>query len=223
MGIFDKLSRRTPPNEPEPEPVPTAPTAAEPGEPSALEELRDQVVLWVLPGFNTRTEVLEQAREFRDDDEMPVTDQQLERLVDDVWQTRLAEQQTWTDPTDADRVEAAFAELDAAGVIARMNFTCCQTCGVAEIDDERPADRPSTGYVFFHQQDTERLADTPAHLFLAYGPIDPTPQDFDNQAVEIGRRIESTLRAHNLPVTWTGSTSQRISVGPLTWHRRLPA
>ncbi|MDX6279445.1 MAG: hypothetical protein QOH03_516 [Kribbellaceae bacterium] len=217
MGIFDKLGRRTP------EPGPTAGEPAPSGESAALEELRDQVVLWVLPGFNTRDEVLEYAREFRDDDEMPVTDQQLDQLVDDVWQTRLAEQQTWTEQTDADKVAAAFADLDAAGVIARMNFTCCGTCGAAEIHDERPADRPSTGYVFFHQQDTERLAETPARLFLAYGPLDPTPGEFDAQAVEIGRRIESTLRAHNLPVTWTGSTTQRISIGPLTWNRRLPS
>lgn len=206
MGIFDKLSRRTP----EPDPV-------------ALEELRDQVLLWVLPGFNTRTEVLELAREFRDDDEMPVTDQQLELLVEDVWQTRLTEQQTWTEPTDADKVAAAFADLDAAGVVARMNFTCCQTCGVAEIDDERPTDRPSTGYVFFHQQDAERLADTPAHLFLAYGTLDPIPGQLADQDTEIGRQIADAFQAQNLPVTWNGSSTQRISIGPLAWQRRLPA
>ena len=206
MGIFDKLSRRAP-----------AP------DPAVLEELRDQVVLWVLPGFNTRADVLEHAREFRDDDEMPVTDRQLEQVVDDVWQTRLAEQQSWTERTDADKVAAAFAELDAAGVVARMNFTCCQTCGVAEIDDERPADRPSSGYVFFHQQDSERLADAGAQLFLAYGTLDPIRGQVAEQDAEIGRRIESALRAQHLPVEWSGSSQQRISVGPLTWQRRLPA
>ncbi|MEU4393299.1 hypothetical protein [Kribbella sp. NPDC023855] len=203
MGIFDKLSRRTP-------------------DPVALEALRDQVVLWVLPGFNTRSEVLEQAREFRDDDEMPVTDRELKRLVDDVWQARLTEQQTWPDPTDADKVAAAFAELDDAGVVARMNFTCCQTCGVAEIDDERPADRPSFGYVFFHQQDSERLADPGARLYLAYGTFDPVPGQGAEQDTAVGRRVESALRARHLPVDWDGSPGQRISLGPLTWQRRLP-
>jgi uncharacterized protein DUF6891 len=207
VGIFDKLSRRTP--APEPDPV-------------ALEELRDQVVLWVLPGFNTRSDVLEQAREFRDDDEMPVTDRQVEQLVEEVWQARLAEQQTWTSPTDADKVAAAFAELDAAGVVARMNFTCCQTCGVAEIDDERPTDRPSSGYVFFHQQDSERLTDDGAHLFLAYGTLDPIRGQVAEQDTEIGRQIEQALRAQDLPVSWNGSSGQRISVGPLSWQRRLP-
>ncbi|NEA36540.1 hypothetical protein [Streptomyces sp. SID13031] len=140
-----------------------------------------------------------------------------------MWQARLTEQQTWTGPTDADKVAAAFAELDAAGVIARMNFTCCQTCGVAEIDDERPTDRPSSGYVFFHQQDSERLADNGAHLYLAYGALDPIRGQVADQDTEIGRQIEHALRAQDLPVTWTGSSDQRIAIGPLTWHRRLPA
>lgn len=203
MGIFDKLSRRTP-------------------DPVALEALRDQVVLWVLPGFNTRSDVLEYAGQFRDDDELPVTDRQVKRLVDDVWQARLTEQQTWPDPTDADKVDAAFAELDDAGVVARMNFTCCQTCGVAEIDDERPTDRPSFGYVFFHQQDAERLADPAARLYLAFGAFDPVPGQVAEQDTAVGRRIESALRARDLPVDWDGSSGQRISLGPLTWQRRLP-
>ncbi|WBQ04072.1 DUF6891 domain-containing protein [Kribbella sp. CA-293567] len=216
MGIFDRLSRRTPPSEPvAPEPVPAA-------EPAALEELRDQVLLWVLPGFNTRDEVLEYAREFRDDDEMQVSDAELEQVVDEVWNARLAEQQTWTTPTDADRVEAAFAALDAAGVVARMNFTCCQTCGVDEIDDERPTDRPSSGYVFFHQQDSERLTDNGSHLYLAYGTLDPIRGQVAEQDTEIGHQITAALRAQNLPVDWNGSSDQRIAVGPLTWHRRLP-
>ncbi|WP_425554376.1 DUF6891 domain-containing protein [Kribbella sancticallisti] len=43
------------------------------------------------------------------------------------------------------------------------------------------------------------------------------------QDEEIGRRIEAALRAQHLPVEWNGSSQQRISVGPLTWQRRLPA
>ncbi|MEV8373679.1 hypothetical protein AB0P21_13120 [Kribbella sp. NPDC056861] len=224
MGIFDRLSRRKPSNEPTaPEPPAPDPSAADPVDvPAALEELRDQVVLWVLPGFNTLDDVLEYAQDFRDGEELPVTDHQLEQLINDVWQTRLAEQQTWTGPTDADKVEAAFTALDAAGVVARMNFTCCQTCGVTEIDDERPTDRPSTGYVFFHQQDSERLADGGAHLYLAYGTLDPIQGQVAEQDTEIGRQIETALRAQALPVEWNGSSDQRISVGPLTWNRRLP-
>jgi hypothetical protein len=184
-------------------------------------DLREQVELWVRPGFLARADVLEYARDFRDDDEMPVDDEELAQLVDEVWRARVAEQQAWPAYTDADRVAAAFADLDANGVVARMNFTCCQNCGVAEIDDERPADRPSTGYVFFHQQDAERLADEPAQLYLAYGTLDPEQGRVAEQDQAVGEQIRAALLAQDLPVEWDGSSAQRISVGPLTWRRRL--
>ncbi|ONI78475.1 hypothetical protein BWI15_00965 [Kribbella sp. ALI-6-A] len=203
MGIFDKFKR--------PEPV----------DPHVLAELREQIELWVRPGFLDRDEVLQYARDFRDDDGMAVGDRELERLVDDVWRARLAEQRSWPARTDADKVEAAFDALDASGVVARMNFTCCQTCGVAEIDDERPDDRPSTGYVFFHQQDAERLADDPAYLYLAYGTFDPEQGRVAEQDEAVGRRVQEALAGQGLPVEWGGSSAQRICVGPLVWQRRL--
>ncbi|MEV6282435.1 hypothetical protein [Kribbella sp. NPDC051770] len=234
MGIFDKFKRRpaedapadaaaAPANAPAvPQSASAQPAASAVDGQQAVEDLREQVELWVRPGFLTRAEVLEYAREFRDDDEMPVDDQQLEALVDDVWNGRLADEASWPAHTDADRVAAAFAELDANGVVARMNFTCCQTCGVTEIDDERPTDRPSSGYVFFHQQDAERLADDPAHLFLAYGTLDPEKGRVAEQDQAVGEQIRATLLAHHLPVEWDGSSTQRIAVGPLNWQRRLP-
>lgn len=189
----------------------------------AVESLREQVEVWVRPGFHVRSEVLEYARDYRDDGVPGLTDHELDQLVDRTWAAQLAEQATWPEETDADRIEAAFADLDAGGVVARMNFTCCQTCGVAEIDDERPPGRPAAGYVFFHQQDTARLLDDPAVLYLAYGALDPEPGRVAEQDEAVGRLIVTTLRAHGLPVDWNGSSQQRIEVGPLNWRRRLPA
>ncbi|ADB30517.1 hypothetical protein Kfla_1416 [Kribbella flavida DSM 17836] len=239
MGIFDRFKRQPAAEQPAvaseaqaaesqaaagPQVIAAQQAAAEPAaDAQAVADLREQIELWVRPGFLDREEVAEYARQFRDDDEMQVGDGQVEQLVDEVWQARLAEQQTWPDRTDADKVEAAFDELDENGIVARMNFTCCQTCGVAEIDDERPADRPSTGYVFFHQQDSERLTDDPAYLFLAFGTLDPEPGRVAEQDEAVGRRIQQTLTDQGLPVEWNGSSTQRISVGPLTWQRRLPA
>ncbi|TDD60464.1 hypothetical protein E1263_11085 [Kribbella antibiotica] len=186
-----------------------------------LEELREQIKGWVVPGFQRRDEVVEAAIEYAEDDGV-LTAEQVTQLVDEVWEQRLQKQRTWVEVTDADRFAAAFAELDAAGVVARMNFTCCQGCGSTEIFDERPADRQSKGYVFFHQQDAEGLADTPAALYLAYGPFDAVESTWESRVVEVGHQIVAGLRAHDLPVTWSGSSAQRIQVGPLTWQRRLP-
>ncbi|HZX03231.1 DUF6891 domain-containing protein [Kribbella sp.] len=200
MGIYDDLLKMT-------------------GDPESLAGVREQILGWILPGFMSRAEVIEWATEYVEE---LLTGRQVEQLVDELWRARLAEQEGWPARTDADEVAAAFAELDAVGIVARMNFTCCQTCGSTEIYDERPADRPSTGYVFFHSQDGERLAEDPAVLFLAYGAFDATESDWPDRATAVGSQITAVLRAHALPVTWNGTTTQRIQLGPLTWHRRLP-
>ncbi|MER7244097.1 hypothetical protein [Kribbella sp. NPDC000426] len=202
MGIYDELLRVA-------------------DDPEELEGVRGQIRAWILPGFMDRAEVVQAATEYLEGEEL-LTASQIEQVVGELWHTRLAEQELWPARTDADNVEAAFAELDAAGVVARMNFTCCQTCGSAEIFDERPDDRPSTGYVFFHSQDAERLADDSADLFLAYGAFDVPEAEWPDRVTAVGHRVAAVLRAHALPVTWNGSSNERIQVGPLTWQRRLP-
>ncbi|MFD4948072.1 DUF6891 domain-containing protein, partial [Streptomyces sp. NPDC058409] len=39
---------------------------------------------------------------------------------------RVEEQRQWSDLTDADRLEKAFAGLDERGITAREHFTCCR-------------------------------------------------------------------------------------------------
>ena len=82
---------------------------------------------------------------------------------------------------------------------------------VDEIWQARPAEQ------------NEWPGDEPAHLFLAYGTLDPIRGQVAEQDEQVGRRIETALRAQGLPVEWTGSSQQRIAVGPITWRRRLPA
>src|SRR5215208_3419617 len=47
-----------------------------------------------------------------------------------------ADQKRWPTMTDCDRLDAAFLELEASGIVARQNFWCCGTCGLAAIGDE---------------------------------------------------------------------------------------
>lgn len=105
-----------------------------------------------------------------------------------------------------------------------MDFTCCRTCGLAEIGDEVPPGESRHGFVFFHQQDSERLADPQATLFLAYGPMTP-PQDGDDTGpwLAVGRQVAQALTAEGLRVEWDEDPDRRIEVRGLDWRRRLPA
>ncbi|WP_127505739.1 DUF6891 domain-containing protein [Actinoplanes solisilvae] len=120
----------------------------------------------------------------------------------------LEKQAGWPERTDSDRLTAAFHSLDAAGIVAREDFSCCQNCGVTEIRDET-TDGASRGYVFYHGQDALSAAEG-LDIWLAYGGRD---------AEQIAHEIVEALRAEGLTVQWDGTVGLRIHV-TLRWARR---
>ncbi|MEU0568516.1 hypothetical protein ABZ297_24470 [Nonomuraea sp. NPDC005983] len=144
---------------------------------------------------------------------------EIERIVDQVWAAWQKEQESRPEVTDNERLEKAFAYLNKAGIVARENFTCCQTCGVAEIGGEVPDGVSRDGFVFYHQQDTENAV-TDGELRLSYGTF--TSDSDPVKAVEVGERVMAALNAQGLRTKWDGSHRSRITVR-LTWQRHLPA
>ncbi len=127
-------------------------------------------------------------------------------------------QQTWPAVTDCDRLDAVFARLEAEGIVARQNFTCCQTCGHAEIWDEIRAtqkQQPVTGYVFYHAQDTESALYHGA-LYLAFGAVEKGKA----ATLTVAQRAAAVLREAGFTVEWNGSVKQRISLTGLDWKKR---
>ncbi|MFI9049617.1 DUF6891 domain-containing protein [Streptomyces sp. NPDC053427] len=148
-------------------------------------------------------------------DDTPVSLDEARRIVAGPWQERLAEQAAWPEVTDADRVAGVFAALERQGLTARMNFTCCSGCGVAEIGAERA--EGDHGFVFFHYQDTETLADG-GGLSVRYGAY----ADSGRERAEVGRTVVAALSEAGLPTEWDGNPDKVITVDPLDWRKRLP-
>lgn len=236
MGFRDRFRGRTA------APRPDAATTSSTSSTGVIDEdLLDAARLAVLPGFLTLGDAVEQVREVCERDE---GDPEPERAVRHIWTRREAEQATWEGRSDYDRLRAAFDNLQDQGVVARMNFTCCTSCGTEEIDAERTplegAGYPyrESSYTFFHQQDAERLAEEPATLYLAYSCWRPSP-DLDPSLAaaakagdknardeiyaHVGRRVAEAVRAEGLEVVWDGSASQRIAVTITRWRKPLPA
>jgi hypothetical protein len=134
------------------------------------------------------------------------------RVVEPAFVDHLAAQATWPERTDSDRLSDAFRALDASGIVAREEFTCCQSCGTTEIGGEVADIESCRGYVFYHSQDAEHAA-AGDDLWLSYGLFDreTTP--------EIGEEVAAALRAEGLEVDWDGSPDKRLRV-PLEWARR---
>ncbi|MFF4529852.1 DUF6891 domain-containing protein [Streptomyces sp. NPDC001407] len=195
--------------------VPVAELEAELG-PRLLKEAEGQVRLLIRCGFDEAEDIADEISDhFHADGATPLPVATARRIVGRLWRERLAEQADWPEVTDADRVEAAFAALDSAGITARMHFTCCSRCGFAEIGGE--AAEGDHGFVFFHSQDT-RAAVEGQEMWLSYG----THASGDREAVaEVGRDVVDALTEAGLTVSWDGDPERSISLAGLDWRRRV--
>ena len=150
-------------------------------------------------------------------DEHELTAEQAARIVAGPWEQRRREQESWPAVTDPDRLAEAFNALEAGGVTARMNFTCCGSCGRAEIGAE--AAEGAHGFAFFHSQDTDRVAEG-GPLWLAYGHFVDAPGGVTT--AEVGAEVVAALTAAGLRAEWNGSPEKAIRVTGLEWRKRLP-
>jgi len=193
----------------------------------ALDELsvglREEVARRVAEGFDSEDDVIDNVTEMAldnsetdlDEDAEDALHDLVERLTEEQFQEHRRRQSEWVGPTDCDRLDQAFAELEAEGIVARQNFSCCQNCGHSEIGGViAQAEGPVDGYTFYHCQDTEGAVEG-GFLYLAYGAT----RDGDEAVVAVGRRIVAALERAGLTVEWNGSRSQRIGVH-VEWRRR---
>jgi hypothetical protein len=117
---------------------------------------RDDLKMWarlhVRGGYEPLEEIEEILLDYAQDFRSPLTDRdrQIEvrnALVHAV-SLLVQEQESWPILTDFDRLELAFDMLEDEDIVARQHFTCCGTCGAAEIgiemDDFQDLVRPGT-------------------------------------------------------------------------------
>ena len=177
----------------------------------------------VARGDRTFAAVLEEAVEFfnEDHDDKDAVKRTCEAEIEKAFAAHLAAQASWPEVTDCDLLDRAFAALNQGGIVARHDFTCCQTCGLAEIGDEIrtaiDAGVDVSGFTFYHTQDTDSAADGHG-LYLTYGHMDGS----EVAGVAIGRIVVSALTEAGLETDWDGTFGQRIGVH-LDWKRRISA
>lgn len=184
-----------------------------------IDELRDYMRREVAGGFAGEDAILQGVADFFEGEiDSTLVQQEAPGLLREALAEQAVAEQGWPDLTDCDRLNAAFAALEADGVISRQNFSCCGTCGAAEIWDEiaeaEKEGRSARGYTFFHMQDTESAVEGYG-LYLNYGAC----EEGEAAAVAVGKEIVAQLAAHGLQTDWDGSLSKRIGVS-LDWKKR---
>jgi|SRR5579859_374792 len=183
-----------------------------------LASVRQYILEKVNEGFYSREEITEDAEEYVNDEfERDDLDSIIEVTVDELLEAHSRLQETWNQPTDCDKLDIAFATLDADGIVARQNFEDCLNCGLAMIwgeIDKAKEQHQVEGYVFYHWQDTERAARGEG-LFLAFGSV----VEDESRLVQTGWRIVQAIHQAGLEVDWTGSPNNRLLVR-MDWKRR---
>lgn len=182
-----------------------------------LDHFRNSVRALVRPGFVSLDEALERLLEQADDDPgVALSAHEAEVLVREVWTERVAELADGR-PGDDVRVAAAFQALRQDGFVAEMNLGHEMSDAWAEVGDQVRAST-AQGLAFFHGQDAERLAASPAELYIGFDCVSGQDRDM----VAVGRRIEDALTAQGLTVEWDGTAATRLKVLQVDWRKPLP-
>ncbi len=169
-------------------------------------------------GYRNREQIIEYVKEYISDEQ--INGLNAGGLVDAEIGALIEESSSWPPITDYDRLIYAFTRLEEEGIVMRENFTCCGTCGHAEIGYEidfyREQGRLAVGYAFFHQQGTDSAVDG-YDLNFSYGS---TVQDATGASdVAIGKRVADEMRKAGLKVDWNGELTMCVMVG-VKWQRR---
>lgn len=185
----------------------------------ALDELHGYIRRHVAAGFLEPGEIgVFAAQVFADTLDAAVLRHHVQRYMREILAEQRAEQVFWPTVTDCERLDAAFAALERAGIVARQHFSCCGSCGAAEIWEELAAfdelGTPARGYVFYHRQDTE-VAGELGGLYLSYGAVEAGAAPTE----AVGRAVVEALEAKGLDSVWDGQWTNRI-FAPLDWKRR---
>jgi hypothetical protein len=184
-----------------------------------LEDLRSFIAYRVREGFESIHDIIENATNYayethgRDDLRSAI-----QRITAELVVVHRAEQVGWEGATDCDRLDEAFAALNRQGIGARQDFSCCNTCGFAEIWDEIEKEeqrQPVEGYVFYHLQCTERAIES-GQLLMAYGSI----EDDTESLRRVATKIVAELRRVGLSASWQGTAEHPIVVDGIVWRRR---
>lgn len=175
----------------------------------------DCIRVWVWSGFYDAERVDEMIDDVLEDD---ADEDLLRAAVAPEFARKAAAEAQWPATTDCDRLDQAFAALDAGGIIALQNAGYSMSDGLDEVSEvlAQRGRRGVVGYCFYHGQDLERALDGQG-LSIAFGAL----ADETALKTAVGERICALLRHHGFSVEWDGDPERRIALPRFDWKRRF--
>jgi hypothetical protein len=180
------------------------------------ENILHQIKTWVWSGFYTPDDVDERIGDLLEEEE-DADEAMLRAAVAPEFAAKARAEAAWPGTTDCDRLDQAFAKLDAQGIIALHNAGYTMSDGisdVAEVLHQRGRDGVQ-GYCFYHGQDVERAIEG-AGLSLAFGDLNDDPA----AKAKIGQSVKEALKNFGFTVVWNGDPETRLDLPAIDWKRR---
>lgn len=144
----------------------------------------------------------------------------IQDMVDAQMAQHAAAEMSFPPMTDCDRLSAAFATLEADGIICREDVGYTQSdlqYDMWELVDRLRSDGASPrGWAAFHRQDVERAV-TSGKLYIAFASM----SDDDEGFRAIGSEVAGVLAGAGLTVNWNSDPNARIQLVGLRWEKRL--
>lgn len=187
-------------------------------EKQSLEYVIEYVSKLVRGGYDSREDIIYYVKDAIASE--GVKNVKAKKLVNNTIKALIEEQASWPAETSYQKLSKAMKELEAEGIIARENFSCCMNCGNAEIGDEitdfEKSGKSAKGYVFFHEQATEHATEG-YEINFVYGcyPFE-LPEE---EHVKIGQILADKMIEAGFKVDWNGSLSKCVMVD-VKWQRR---
>ncbi|KAH8704107.1 hypothetical protein BGW36DRAFT_370602 [Talaromyces proteolyticus] len=187
--------------------------------PEDLLEAQNTARVWLQRGYSSLENIIEDLHDYFSLDADNNPNPSIGRFAEYLLHDRLQEQAGWLDDEQADmeKLIEAYKTLEKEGIVARANFTCCGTCGNAEIGGE--AENGQVGYCYFHEQDTDRCIEW-GGLCLRYGVIGDDYNDKEKR-MAMGNRVAKVLEDSGLEVEWDRNPERVIDLPNFKWQVRL--
>ncbi len=116
----------------------------------------------------------------------------------------------------AEKLHRAFELMGRRNLLAKQNFSCCQSCGGYEITgiavELVKSGAQVDGCVFYHEQDADSLK-RGEDFYLAYGNMSSTEFGMIGLPTEeVGKIVVDCLAVAGVPHEWDGSADTRILI-----------
>ncbi len=182
----------------------------------------------LVQGLDSRDEIFasmidNRTEELGDDPEILVA---LREAIEEAFLAKKTAADSWPTVTDNDRLLAAFAALDAEGILALESPGDTQDDAlrraVAFAAARRALENPVHGYCFFTWNDMARAIEGEG-LTLAYGTFEdgsPEPVTTPTPEQKVGGAVVRACVDAGLNAEWTGADEDFIEMPRFTWQRR---